>query len=86
MKMKKLISCFVLQVLVYAVVACLCAGYSTASQDYRHTPINLHAKDILPKALLKGENYKIADEVKNHGLRSLDRGEHCRTDDPHCGA
>ena len=68
MKMKKLISCFVLQVLVYAVVACLCAGYSTASQDYRHTPINLHAKDILPKALPKGENYKIADEVKNDGL------------------
>jgi hypothetical protein len=40
----------------------------SASQDLMQTPIILNAKDILPKDLFQGENYKVEDEVKNDGV------------------
>ncbi len=38
------------------------------SADYVTAPVQLHAKDLLDKKLLKGENYSIDDTVQNDGL------------------
>jgi len=42
--------------------------YAAESKDYVQPPITLSAKDVLPKDLLQGENYRVEDKVKNDGL------------------
>ena len=49
-------------------IALICTPAVAASQNYRQTPIILEAKDVLPKDLLQGENYKVENEVKNDGI------------------
>ena len=66
--MRKSSAFFRLQATVFATMAFIWVGSVAASQDYEQTPIILHAKGILPKALLKGENYQVVDEVRNDGL------------------
>jgi hypothetical protein len=66
--MRKSSGCLVLQTILFAVIAFIGVRPGIASQDYQQTPIILNAKDVLPKTLLKGENYQVEDEVKNDGL------------------
>lgn len=66
--MKKSYVFFVLQILVFAIMASKGVGPVVATQDYVQTPIILNAKDILPQDLLQGENYKVEDKVRNDGL------------------
>ena len=66
--MKKLTSCLVLKILVIITMALLWASSAHASQNYAQIPIILDAKDILPKDLVQGKNYKVQDKVSNDGL------------------
>jgi len=51
-----------------AAVFCLSAGTSWASENYHPIPVTLKAENVLPKTLLKGENYLVEDNVQNDGL------------------
>jgi hypothetical protein len=69
--MKKRMVLFVLLMLVLSYALPLRFIHAAKSKDYARPPVMLSAKDVLPKDLLEGENYKIEDPVKNNGLINI---------------
>ena len=66
--MKKGTILFALLIFVLANAIPAWFAYAAGSKDYVQPPITLSAKDVLPKDLLQGENYRVEDKVKNDGL------------------
>jgi hypothetical protein len=66
--MRKSTGFSVTHALILAAVASMCVGSVAVAQDYEQEPIILKAKDFLSPELLRGENYRVMDEVKNDGL------------------
>jgi len=60
----------ILALLLFALVNAILVWFvdTAVSKDYVQPPVKLSAKDVLPKDLLKGENYRVDDKVQNDGL------------------
>jgi len=60
----------ILDLLLFTLVNAILVWFvdTAASKDYVQPPVELSAKDVLPKDLLQGENYRVDDKVQNDGL------------------
>ena len=68
--MKKLARYLILLALTLVFVI---PGYSADQAEYQNPPYSIEAKDILPKNLLRGENYKIDEKVSSDGFVNIYR-------------
>ena len=67
--MKKNLNFITLKTAISIVVLVFCSlGSALAATPFQQTPIFLKAHDILPAALLTGENYRVAERVQNDGV------------------
>lgn len=69
MKKRTVLPALMTFVLAYAIFPWFIPAAQAA--EYTQPPVTFNAQDVLPKALLQGENYKVEDKVKNDGLINI---------------
>jgi hypothetical protein len=66
--MKTTLGSLGLSFIALAVVSRIWIVGAAASQEFTQPPIHLEAKEVLPRSLLQGKNYKVENQVTNDGL------------------